>query len=161
MLRADRLNGIHLFCRASGDGCAAHLGEDLQAHVAAGFGPFVVLLHEDRAGEADDGVAAGEDADDVGPAPQFAVQALLRVGGPDLAPGLPGHGGEGEQVFAGCRQVASGGGELGLQGADDAVELRADFRRVGLVEDGPDQRGDPGLAGLGDLRQKITKVVKP
>jgi hypothetical protein len=57
--------------------------------------------------------------------------------------------------------VASGGGELGLQGADDAVELRADFRRVGLVEDGPDQRGDPGLAGLGDLRQKITKVVKP
>src|SRR5215831_3447464 len=31
----------------------------------------------------------------------------------------------------------------------------------GLVEDGADERGDPGLAGLGDLRQKITKVVGP
>ena len=77
MLRADRVNGIHLLCCVSGDGAAADLGEDLQAHVAASFGPFVVLFHEHGADEADDGVAAGEDADDVGAAPQLAVQALF------------------------------------------------------------------------------------
>src|SRR5215472_3053267 len=44
-------------------------GEDLQPHVAARFGPFVVLLGQYRAGEADNGLAGGEDADDAGPAP--------------------------------------------------------------------------------------------
>lgn len=34
-------------------------GEDLQSHVAAGFGPFVALLGQHGADEADDGVAAG------------------------------------------------------------------------------------------------------
>lgn len=42
--------------------------------------PFVVLLERDRAGEADEGVIIGEDADDPGPALDFAVEALDRVG---------------------------------------------------------------------------------
>src|SRR5450755_652790 len=33
-------------------------GEDFQSHVAARLGPFVILLGQDRADQADDGVAA-------------------------------------------------------------------------------------------------------
>src|ERR1022692_3027493 len=51
----------------AGGGC--DLGENAGADAAAGLGPFVVLLHQDRVRQADDGVAIGEDADDVGPAP--------------------------------------------------------------------------------------------
>ena len=51
-------------------------GEDFQSHVAAGFGPFVVLLGQHRADQADDRVAAGEDADHVGAAPDLLVQPL-------------------------------------------------------------------------------------
>src|SRR6266516_4737535 len=65
-------------------------GEDFQSHVAAGFGPFVVLLGQDGADEADDGAAAGEDVDDVGAAADFLVEAFLGVVGPDLAPDLAG-----------------------------------------------------------------------
>ena len=78
MLGADRFDGIHLLgggVVAGGSG--ADFGEDLESHVPAGLGPFVVLLHEHVAGEADDGVAAREDADEVGPAAQLAVEALL------------------------------------------------------------------------------------
>jgi SAM-dependent methyltransferase len=40
-------------------------GEDVEAEVAAACGPFVVLFGEDGADEADEGVAVGENADDV------------------------------------------------------------------------------------------------
>jgi hypothetical protein len=65
-------------------------GEDFQAHVAAGFGPFVVLLGQHRANQADDGVAAGEDADHVGAPADVLVQPFLRVVAPDLPPDLAG-----------------------------------------------------------------------
>ena len=58
----------------------------LEAEEAASFGPFVVLLGEDGADEAGDGVAVGEDPDDVGAAADLPVQPFLRVVGPDLAP---------------------------------------------------------------------------
>jgi len=38
------------------------------------FGPFVVLLGEDGADEPDQGVAVGEDADDVGAAADLPVE---------------------------------------------------------------------------------------
>jgi hypothetical protein len=41
--------------------------DGFQAHIAGALhGPFVVLLEQDRADEASDGVLIGEDADDVG-----------------------------------------------------------------------------------------------
>jgi hypothetical protein len=46
-------------------------------HGLAHFGSFVVLLGQDRADQADQGVAGGEDAHDVGAAAALAVQALL------------------------------------------------------------------------------------
>jgi hypothetical protein len=69
------------------------------------------------------------------------------VGAPDLAPDLAGHGGEGEQVVTRLGQVRGGSGELAVQGCDDAVGLGGRLGGVGLVEDGPYQRGDPGLGG--------------
>src|SRR5579872_6860066 len=67
-------------------------GEDFQAHITAGLGPFVVLLSQHRADQADDGVPAGEDADHVGAAADLLVQPFLRVVGPDLPPDLAGEG---------------------------------------------------------------------
>ena len=81
-------------------------GEYFGSHVAAGLGPFVVLLGQDGADKADDGVAVREDPDDVGPPPDFLVQPFLRVARPDLAPDLAGKGGEREDVVCGPRPGA-------------------------------------------------------
>ena len=89
---AERLGvavGGHLRVCA-GCECDAGAGEDVEAEVAAAFGPFVVLFGQDSADEADQGVAAGEDPDDVGAAADLAVEPFLRVVRPDLAPELFG-----------------------------------------------------------------------
>ncbi len=70
--------GDHLV-PGSGDEVQAAFGEDVEAEVAAAFGPFVVLLGQDGADEADQGVSVGEDADGVGAASDLAVEALVRV----------------------------------------------------------------------------------
>jgi hypothetical protein len=59
-------NSVFLTCSAAG-------GENIQANLAAEFGPFVVLLGKDSAGQADDGVPVREDADRVGAAPDLLV----------------------------------------------------------------------------------------
>jgi hypothetical protein len=55
----------------------AGAGEDVESEVAAAFGPFVVLFGQDGAGEADQGIAAGEDSDDVGAPADLAVQPFF------------------------------------------------------------------------------------
>ena len=58
------------------DGIIAQGGHGFQRHVAGALdGPFVVLFQQDRADEPDDGVVVREDADDVGPAFDLAVEA--------------------------------------------------------------------------------------
>jgi hypothetical protein len=52
-------------------------GQDFGAHVAALFGPFVVLLGQHRTDQPDDGIPAGEDTDHVGPATHFLIEAFL------------------------------------------------------------------------------------
>jgi hypothetical protein len=136
-------------------------GEDFWPHIAAGFGPFVVLLRKDGADEPDDGIAAREDPDYAGAAAYLLVEPFLRVVGPDLPPDLAGERGERQDVLAGVIEMGRGGGELGLQRGDDLVVLGADGAGVGLLEDGADQRGYPGLRGLGDLGGEISRVVKP
>ena len=49
--------------------------------------PFVVLLEQDGADEASDGVLVGKGADHFGPALDFTVDALQRIGGVDTRPG--------------------------------------------------------------------------
>ena len=55
--------------------------EDVEAEVAASFGPFVGLLGEDRADETGDHVAVGEVPDTVGEAADLTVEALVRAVG--------------------------------------------------------------------------------
>jgi len=61
-------------------------GQGVEAAVAAAFDPVVVLFGEDGTDEADQGVAVGKDADDVGAAADFAVEAF--AGYLELAGGL-------------------------------------------------------------------------
>jgi hypothetical protein len=58
----------------------AEFGHALDLHVAVLELPFVVLLEEDGADEADDAVLVGEDADDIGAALDLLVQPLQRIG---------------------------------------------------------------------------------
>ena len=85
----------------------------------------------------------GEDPDDVGAASDLAVEPLVGVVRPDLAPDFLGEGGEGEQVRAGGLEVLSDRGELLGQGVDDPVELGVHRLGVGLVIDAVQQRLDP------------------
>ena len=81
-LGAERLEvagWVHLRAGAGRGEGDAGAGEDVEAEVAAAFGPFVVLFGQDGADEADQGVAAGEDPDDVGAAADLPVQPFLRV----------------------------------------------------------------------------------
>jgi hypothetical protein len=63
---------------------------DVGEVAAFAVGPFLVLFLEDGADEAGDGVAVGEDLDDVGAAFDLAVEALDGVVRPDLLPVLAG-----------------------------------------------------------------------
>ena len=80
-------------------------GEDVEAEVAALFGPFVVLLGQDGADQADQGGPVGEDADDVGAAADLPVQPFLGVVGPDLPPDRFREGGERQDVGPGGIEV--------------------------------------------------------
>src|SRR4051794_28653461 len=62
--------------------------EGLGAHVTLGDGPFVGLLGEQRAHEADHAPAVREDPDDVGAPADLLVEPFLRVVRPDLGPML-------------------------------------------------------------------------
>ena len=53
-------------------------GEDFQPHIAARLGPFIVLLGQHRADQADDGIPAGEDPDHVGAPADLLVQPFDR-----------------------------------------------------------------------------------
>jgi hypothetical protein len=126
-LGAERLEvavGGHL----RGAGCEgdAGAGEDVEAEVAASFGPFVVLFGQDGADEADQGVAAGEDPHNVGPSADFPVQPLLRIVRPDLPPELFREAGEGQDVGAGGVQVLSDLAQLAGDSVDEPVVLGVD-----------------------------------
>ena len=72
--------------------------------VAAGDGPFVVLVREHGSDEADGGGVVGEDPDDVGASLHFRDQAFERVVRPDLAP-VPGGERSERQDVGDCRTV--------------------------------------------------------
>src|SRR4051812_7128187 len=78
---------------------------DERHRLAGGVGardePLVILLRQQGAGEADDGLVVGEDADDVGAAADFLVDAFQRVGGAQLGPVLARQLIEGDQVLLG------------------------------------------------------------
>ena len=71
-----------------------HVGQALQGGLgevsAFSVLPLLVLFEQDGSDQAGDGVAVGEDLDDVCAALDLAVEALDGVVGPDLGPVLPG-----------------------------------------------------------------------
>jgi len=72
------LFGGHLLGRGAEGLCS---GEDVEPEVAAAFGPFVVLLGQDGADEADERVPVGEDADHVGAAADLLCRARISWSG--------------------------------------------------------------------------------
>lgn len=105
--------------------------DEVEAEVAAGFDPFIVLFGEDGADEPDQRGAVGEDPDHVGAAPDFPVEAFLRVVGPDLAPEAFGEGREREDVFPGGLDAVRDAGQLLGQDIEHAVELDVHAGGVG------------------------------
>ncbi len=77
------------------------------AHVEIAFAraPLLILLHEQRPHQAYHGCAGGEDADDALAPPDFLVEALLPIGGPQSSAIGQGQGQHGRRVV-----------ETGLQG---------------------------------------------
>src|SRR5712691_8279944 len=116
--------------------------------VAAADEPLVVLLDQQRAGEADCRLVVGEDPDDVGAPPDLAVDPLERVRAAQLRPVRLWEGVEGDQVlFRLLEQL----GDLRRRAAQPRDHLADAFARllaaVG-VEDLAQRRGDePALRG--------------
>ena len=66
-------------------GRIAYRADGLQRHITGALGgPFIGLLEENGADQADDGVCIGKDADDIGTALDLAVLPLDRLGGMDF-----------------------------------------------------------------------------
>ena len=123
------------------DGIIADGGDGFQRHVAGALhGPFVVLLHQDRADEADYGVVVGKDADDIGPPLDLAVEPLDGIGRADLVPMLPGKAHESEDVDFCLIEQGGELGELGAQLIGDVTPLLAGGVGRALCE----SRGDEG-----------------
>jgi hypothetical protein len=69
-----------------------------------------VLFGQDGSHEADQGVAVGEDADDISSASDFFVEPFLGVVGPNLASDLFGKRGERQQFRPSVIKMSSGVG---------------------------------------------------
>ena len=115
--------------------------------------PLFVLLEQDGADQAGDGLPVGEDLHDVGAALDLAVEALDGVVGPDLGPVLFGEGRKRGAALPG------GAGQDRLdRGADTGVGVAGDQHDPlgGLVGGDPQsplaqgpQEGRPKVGGLG------------
>jgi hypothetical protein len=67
------------------DWILAQRSDGFQGHLAGALHrPFNVLLEQDGADQAGDGVRVGEDADDIGAVLDLAIEAFQRIGGVDL-----------------------------------------------------------------------------
>src|SRR3954451_18426429 len=63
----------------------AQRGDGFQCHVSGALDcPFIVLFEQQRADKANDGMVVWEDADDLGPTLDLAVDALDRIDGMQL-----------------------------------------------------------------------------
>lgn len=80
--------------------------------------------------------------DDVGAACQLAVELLLGVVRPDLAPVGFWESGVGEEVVLGAFEIGGDGGCDRLDLVDHVAVLGSGAFRVGLSDDRADQRGD-------------------
>ena len=114
--------------------------------VAAADEPLVALFDEQHAGEADQRLVVGEDADDVGAAADLAVDALERVCGAQLAPVLAREGVEAEQILLGVQQQLRDLGRDRLEALDHLSESLA--RLLAVSERYPDLKANQNFLAL-------------
>jgi hypothetical protein len=115
VLTSDQLQG--LFRRR--DPGHGGLGEEASAFQL----PFLLLLQELASHQPGDRGVVGEDADHVRAAFDVLVEALKRVGAPDLAPVLLGEVQERQYVVSGGLHHMDGGGELLAQHLGDPLPV--------------------------------------
>jgi hypothetical protein len=101
----DQIGGHLLLLLCGGDRLRAR--QDIEAEVAAAFGPLVVLFGQDRTDAAVDAGTVGEDATTSVPAVGLTVEALAGIVGSGLASNLVGEHREGEDVGTGGLECAA------------------------------------------------------
>jgi len=123
--------------------------------------PFLLLLQQLAAHQPRDRGVVGEDADHVGAPFDLLVQALERVGAPDLAPVLLGEVQERQHVVAGGLHHRHGAGELLAQHLGDPLPVGAHL--IGGLDH--EHRFHGGghhvLASLGDVGQEVAQEMHP
>ena len=133
--------------------------EGRECHVASADRPLIGLLAQKGADQTDDGGAIGEDADDVGTAPDFFVEAFLGIVGPDLLPYLCREGGKSQDIVSGLLEERGCIWEAFFELLHYHPESMPDRFSVRLHEDRPDERSDERLSALGYLGQEIGHEV--
>src|SRR5262249_11606000 len=119
----------------------------------------VVLLEQEGADEADDGVFVGEDADDVGTALDLAIEALEGIGGMQLRAMGGGEGHVGEDVGLGLVHQGSEFGHAGPKLVGDQAPLCFGGAGIVLGKGGTDEGRDDTAALLAGMGQDIAHEV--
>ena len=141
--------------------------DGFQRHVAGAlYGPFVVLLEEQGAYEADEGGLVREDPDDIAATLDFTVEAFERVRALQFGAVL-GWAGLGWEVHVGENLgfgIVHQGGEpwhawAGLIG--DLAPLLARGFGIVLGEGGTDPGSDDAPLGLAGIGQRVAHEMNP
>lgn len=101
--------------------------------------------------KSNDGCTIGEDANDIGPAFDFLVEALQGIVGPDFLPYLDRESSKGKNVMCGILKKGRGIGKIVLELIGDCPQSKSNRPWVRLKEDRTDQGSNKCLGGLGDL----------
>ena len=146
--------------REHDDGIIADGGESFKGHVAGALdGPFIALLHEDRADESGDGRFIREDADDIGAALDLAVEALDGVCAVEFGAMLLGEGHVGQHVRLGVIQQYRQLWQLRAHLIGHRAPLLAGCFGRFLREGGGDEGRDDAPAALAGMGQGVAHEV--
>lgn len=146
--------------REHDDGIIAERRHGFKGHVASSLdGPFIALFHEDGADEARDGRFVGEDADDVGPALDLAIEAFNGIGAVEFGTVFLREGHIGQHIRLGIVHQGRQLRELGTHLVGDCAPLLAGrFRRL-LREGCADKGRDDAPAALSGVGQDVAHEV--
>ena len=117
--------------------------------------PVLVLLQQDGAHQAGEGGVIGEDAHDAGASLDVLVDALKKVGAPDLLPVMRREVAEGQNVLAGLDHQLSRHGEFGGEEGADLIPLLQNRLLALLGELRAQGSGDHLLVVLGDVLELV------
>ena len=115
----------------------------------------IVLFQHQRTDQSNNGTIIGKDADDIGAAFNFAVEALERIGAGDLRPVLLGKGGIGQNILT---RFIHQFGEFWCaltQRIGDALPLRVGILGSLLCENGFDHGDHRRTLLSSDMRQRV------